>query len=173
MRMRAACIPVLLLAVACNNGSADHSNGAMNTTSEQVMDSEALQRFGADYTAAWSSGRPDRVASFFAPDGSLTVNKGTPAIGTEAIAKVAEGFMTALPDMVLHMDSLVVGPNGPAYHWTLIGTNTGPNGTGNKVRISGVERWTMSAEGGVHISDGSFDAAEYDRQIARGVDASQ
>jgi hypothetical protein len=79
--------------------------------------------------------------------------------------------MTALPDLLLHMDSLVVGPDGPSYHWTLTGTNTGPNGTGNTVRISGVERWTMSAEGRVRISDGSFDAAEYDRQIANGVDA--
>lgn len=162
-------MPMLLLAVSCNSGSAGQTQDAMNTTTEHVMDTEALQRFGADYTAAWSSGQPDRVASFFAPDGSLTVNKGTPAIGAEAIAKVAEGFMTALPDMVLHMDSLMTGTDGPSYHWTLIGTNTGPSGTGNKVRISGVERWTMSAEGRVQISDGSFDAAEYDRQIANGV----
>ena len=137
------------------------------------MDKNALQLFGAEYAEAWSSQQPDQVASFFEPDGSLTVNKGTPAVGTEAITNVAAGFMTTFPDLVLLMDSLVTGPDGTSFHWTLIGTNSGPNGNGNKVRFSGVERWTMSENGRVQVSDGSFDAAEYERQLAQGVDSSQ
>lgn len=133
------------------------------------MKTDELQQFAAGYAEAWSSQQPEKLASFYAHNGSLTVNNGTPAVGSEAIAKVAEGFMTTFPDMVVQMDNLVIGANGPEFHWTLIGTNTGPSGTGNKVRVSGVERWTMSAEGLVQISDGAFDAAEYDRQIAHGV----
>lgn len=133
------------------------------------MKTDELQQFAAGYAEAWSSQQPEKLASFYAHNGSLTVNNGTPAVGSEAIAKVAEGFMTTFPDMVVQMDNLVIGANGPEFHWTLIGTNTGLSGTGNKVRVSGVERWTMSAEGLVQISDGAFDAAEYDRQIAHGV----
>src|SRR3954468_17421645 len=50
-------------------------------------------------------------------------------------------------------------------HWTLTGTNTGPGGTGRLVRISGFEQWTMSSEGLIAASVGSFDAAEWDRQV--------
>lgn len=33
------------------------------------------------------------------------------------------------------------------YHWTLEGTNTGPGGTGHKVRISGYEEWKFGPDG--------------------------
>jgi hypothetical protein len=31
--------------------------------------------------------------------------------------------------------------------WTLVGTNTGPGGTGRRVRISGFEEWTIGDDG--------------------------
>ncbi len=158
---------------ACDSAPAEHDPETEPTNANDAMDPNELQRFGTDYAAAWSSQQPEQVAFYFAPDGSLTVNKGHPAVGAEAIAQVAAGFMNAFPDMVVRMDSLVTGPDGPAFHWTLTGTNSGPNGTDNKVRISGVERWTMAADGRVQISDGNFDAAEYERQIAHGVDTAE
>ncbi len=82
---------------------------------------------------------------FFSENGSLTVNDDPPAIGREAITKVAEGFMSAFPDMIVGMDSLVAKPNGTKYHWTLTGTNNGPGGTGNKVFIC---RWTFIKRSG-------------------------
>ena len=85
--------------------------------------------------------------------------------GREAIAKVAQGFMTAFPDMIVSMDSLLTNANGTAFHWTLTGTNTGPGGTGNKVKISGVELWQFDAAGLIYESKGSFDAEEYNRQL--------
>lgn len=162
---------VTALNLACNTEGSEQATRETPATKKDTMEQNDLQRFSTAYAAAWSSQRPESVAAFFAPDGSLTVNKGTPAVGAEPIAKVAEGFMSAFPDMVVQKDSLVIGANGPEFHWTLIGTNTGPNGSGHRVRISGVERWTMSADGLVRISDGSFDATEYERQIAQGVDA--
>jgi hypothetical protein len=57
------------------------------------------------------------------------------------------------------------------YRWTLVGTNTGPGGTGHRVRISGFEEWTIGADGLIADSLGQFDAAEYQRQLERGVDA--
>lgn len=171
--MRSTLLLVVLVTSACNSGSVEQATDTMKATSGPHMDNYELQLFGADYAEAWSSQQPDRVASFFEPDGSLTVNKGEPAVGTDAITQVAAGFMKTFPDLTLLMDSLVTGPDGPSFHWTLIGTNTGPNGTGNSVCFSGVEHWTMSGNGRVQVSDGSFDAAEYERQLAKGVDASE
>jgi len=51
------------------------------------------------------------------------------------------------------------------YDWTLIGTNTGPGGTGRAVRISGREAWRMHAHGIIADSVGSFDVADYERQL--------
>lgn len=42
--------------------------------------------------------------------------------------------MTAFSDLRVLMDSAI---DRGEYYWTLIGTNTGPNSTGNPVRISG------------------------------------
>ena len=78
--------------------------------------------------------------------------------------------MTAFPDMQVLMDDLVVRDEGVEYHWTLVGTNTGPGGTGNRVRISGFEEWTIGDDRLVAESQGHFDQAEYDRQLEYGVD---
>jgi len=128
-----------------------------------------LREFAERYTAAWCSGDPASVAAHYARDGSLTINDGEPSIGRAAITEAAQSFMTAFPDMQVLMDSVVVNDNGGEYHWTLVGTNTGPGGTGNRVRISGFEEWTIGDDGLIAASLGHYDQAEYDRQLAEGV----
>jgi len=49
----------------------------------------------------------------------------------------------------------------------LLGTNSGP---GNAVRIRGFEQWTIGEDGLIAKSLGHYDQAEYDRQLAQGVD---
>jgi hypothetical protein len=127
--------------------------------------SDGLLEFARRYTEAWCSQDPDRVASFFAPRGSLSVNGATPATGRTAIAAVAQGFMTAFPDLRVSMDGLTNDGEWTLYQWSLAGTNSGPGGTGQPVRISGVERWRLSAEGLIDESLGSFDIADYQRQL--------
>jgi predicted ester cyclase len=129
------------------------------------MDNKQLIEFGKKYAAAWCSQKPESVAAFFATTGSLKVNADSPAVGRDAITKVAQGFMTAFPDMIVAMDGLVTKPNSTEFHWTLTGTNSGTGGTGNKVKVSGVEVWTFSESGLIQESIGSFDADEYNRQI--------
>jgi uncharacterized protein (TIGR02246 family) len=129
------------------------------------MDNSSLTAFAIGYTAAWCSQDPARVASFFAADGSLTINAGAPSVGREAIATAARGFMTAFPDLVVQMDSVRPGGGGAVYSWTLTGRNTGPGGTGRPVRISGYEEWTLGSDGLVATSVGHFDEAEYQRQV--------
>jgi hypothetical protein len=78
-------------------------------------------------------------------------------------------FMTAFPDLVVRMDRLAVDGEIIEYHWTLTGTNTGPGGTGNPVRVSGYEQWRFGADHLIAESAGHFDAAEYERQLQSGT----
>ncbi len=95
------------------------------------------------YAKAWCSQNPESVAAFFAENGSLSVNDGPPAVGRAAIAEIARGFMRDLPDMVVTIDDVSRDSNGAKFHWTLTGTNTGPGGTGKRVRISAYELWKI------------------------------
>jgi predicted ester cyclase len=132
-----------------------------------------LRRRAEGYTAAWCSQNPARVAGFYSPDGSLRVNADPPAVGRDAITAVAQGFMSDFPDMQVIMDDLVVNGDQTVYHWTLLGTNTGPCGTGKRVRISGHEEWRIGPDGLIAESRGHFDTAEYERQLERGVTESR
>jgi steroid delta-isomerase-like uncharacterized protein len=128
-----------------------------------------LREFATRYTAAWCSQDAASVASFFAENGSLKINEGNPSIGRTAITAVAQGFMTAFPDMVVKMDGLSLDGGRVIYRWTLTGTNTGPGGTGKAVHISGYEEWTIGADGLIAESKGHLDEAEYQRQLSAGV----
>ncbi len=129
-----------------------------------------LKAFAQRYAKAWCGQNPESVAAFFAENGSLSVNDGPPAVGRAAIAEVAQGFMSTFPDLIVTMDDVSRNPDGTKFHWTLIGTNTGPGGTGKRVRISGYELWQFDNAGLIENSKGHFDSAEYERQLKDGVD---
>ena len=73
-----------------------------------------LRDFAERYTAAWCSQDAARVASFYAPNGSLTVNDGDPAVGRSPITDLAQSFMTAFPNLVVSPDDLVIAGDPPA-----------------------------------------------------------
>jgi predicted ester cyclase len=140
--------------------------------------SDELISFAQRYAKAWCSQNPKSVAAFFAENGSLSVNDGPPAVGRAAIAEEAQEFMRTFPDMVVIMDAVSREPElggrsfnaSPArtdavFHWTLTGTNTGPGGTGKRVRVSGYELWKIDNDGLIAESKGHFDRAEYERQL--------
>jgi uncharacterized protein (TIGR02246 family) len=133
-----------------------------------TLDRDQLRAFAQRYTAAWCSQDPTKVADHYAPEGSLAINGGPPAVGRAAITEVARSFMTAFPDLQVLMDDVVLRDGGAEYHWTLIGTNSGPGGTGNRVRISGFEEWTIGEDGLIAESQGHYDQAEYDQQLQHG-----
>ena len=120
-------------------------------------DPDRLLEFARRYTDAWCSQDPASVAEHYSPEGSLTINGGTPAVGRVVITEAARSFMTAFPDMRVLMDDLRLEGGAVEYHWTLVGTNTGPGGTGNRVRISGFEEWTIGDDGLIAESQGHYD----------------
>ena len=129
-----------------------------------------LYDFASRYAKAWCSQNPEKVAAFFAERGSISINNGPPAVGRAAIAKEAQAFMTTFPDMIVTMDKVAHEEQGTEFHWTLTGTNTGPGGTGKRVRISGYELWKIDNDGLIAESKGHFDSAEYERQLKHGID---
>ena len=133
------------------------------------MQEHQLLDFAGRYTAAWCSQDAANVAAFYSADGSLSVNDGAPAVGRSAIMEEAQSFMTAFPDLRVLMDKVLVQGDRTEYHWTLIGTNTGPGGTGHRVHISGFELWQIGADGLIASSRGHFDSSEYYRQLECGV----
>jgi predicted ester cyclase len=127
--------------------------------------SDQLSDFAERYAKAWCSQNPESVAAFFAQNGSLEVNNDAPAVGRAAIATIARAFMRDFPDMVVTFDRLESRGEAIAFYWTLTGTNSGPSGTGNRVRISGYEVWNVDNDGLITKSKGHFDAEDYQRQL--------
>jgi nuclear transport factor 2 (NTF2) superfamily protein len=125
-------------------------------------DPEQIEDIARNYTEAWCSRDPARVASHYVPGGTIAINGGEPA----GIAEVAGGFIAAFPDIEVFMDELLLKDEVVEYHWTFTGTSAE---TGRWVRIPGCEEWTISAEGLIAASRGSYDQAEYDRQLREGA----
>lgn len=158
-------ITLVFIMSSCKNNSETSNSNQTENDSSMKTDQKKLTGFGEDYTVAWNSKNPENVASFFSENGVLVVNSGLPHKGRAEISEFVKGFMTAFPDMKLTMDSLTIKPTETQYHWSFAGTNTGPNGTGNKVFFNGFERWTFSENEKIQRSIGSFDEEDYSRQM--------
>jgi SnoaL-like domain len=128
-----------------------------------VHDRRQIEQLARDYTEAWCSRDPGRVASHYAPGGTIAINGGEPA----PIAEVAEAFIAAFPDIQVFQDDLVVVDDVVEYHWTFTGTSAE---TGKPVRIQGFEDWMVGADGLIALSRGHYDQAEYERQLREGAD---
>ena len=138
------------------------------TKSSAVAGASSLQLFAERYTAAWCSRDAASVAEFFAPDGWLTINGGNTSKGRGAITEAARKFMEDFPDLRVAMDRLGAEGDRFYFHWTLEGHNTGPGGSGRRVKISGYEAWKIGEDGLIEDSQGHFDAKEYQRQNEHG-----
>src|SRR4029077_289736 len=110
--------------------------GACAPESRPMNESSRLTDFATGYTAAWCSHSAASVAAFYSESGSLAINDGPPAVGRRGVEAAAQSFMSGYPDLVVKFDRLEPKGDRVLYHWTFTGTNTGPGGTGNQVRIS-------------------------------------
>ena len=97
------------------------------------------------------------------------MKRNNPSVGRTQIIEASQGFMTAFPDLKVYMDDLVEQRDKIIYKWTLEGINSGPGGTGNRVRISGFEEWRIGGDGLIAESLGHYDAAEYQLQVDKGT----
>ncbi len=123
---------------------------------------DTLNNLARDYAIAWSSGDPEAVASFFAPDGKIEINRGELFVGRAAIADMARGFFADFPDLEVRCDMLRWAGTHAIFVWTLEGHHAQ---TGNHVVTRGWEEWEMTTDNKVQSSLGWFDAEDYQRQI--------
>lgn len=122
-----------------------------------------MKQIATDYANAWSSKSPEAVASFYAEDGQISINRGDTLKGRAAISDMAAGFYAEFPDLIVHCDEIRTAGNHAIFVWTLEGHHAE---TKNHVKISGWEEWELDDSMTVKSSLGWFDAAEYERQIA-------
>ena len=124
---------------------------------------DTIAKIAAAYTAAWNSGSPEAVASFYGETGQIVINRGTPWLNRAGIAAMAAGFYADVPDLTLSCDSLRIAGDHVVYLWTFTGTHSG---TGNPLRIEGWDEWDLDSDMKVAASRGWYDAADYARQVA-------
>jgi uncharacterized protein (TIGR02246 family) len=124
---------------------------------------EAVREIADAYTAAWNSGSPDAVATFYAETGAIVINRGSPWERRSGVAQMAAGFFADVPGLTLVCDGIRIAGNHVAYLWTFTGTD---GATRHPLRVSGWEEWDLDADGKVTASRGWFDADDYARQAA-------
>jgi uncharacterized protein (TIGR02246 family) len=126
-----------------------------------TLDPHAVAKMAEDYTAAWNSKSADAVASFFAEDGGIIINRGEPWTGRRGVAEMAAGFYADVPDLSLTCDEIRCAGSHAVYVWTFTGHHSG---TGNALTVHGWEEWDLTDDLKVKASRGWFDADDYARQ---------
>jgi uncharacterized protein (TIGR02246 family) len=128
-----------------------------------MIDPKDVQRIAAEYTAAWNSKSAAAVASFYAEDGEIIINRGEPWTGRSRVQDMASGFYADVPDLTLSCDDIRCSGNHVIYVWTFTGHDAS---TGKPLHIRGWEEWELNDQLKVVASRGWFDAEDYARQAA-------
>lgn len=129
------------------------------------IDPTAVAIMAQDYTAAWNSKSAEAVASFYAADGEIVINRGDPWKGRSGIAEMAAGFYADVPDLSLVCDEIRCAGSHAVYVWTFTGHHSQ---TGKALKVHGWEEWDLGDDLKVRASRGWFDADEYARQAGNG-----
>lgn len=127
------------------------------------LDPEAVAKMADDYTAAWNSKSPDSVASFYADDGEIVINRGESWKGRSRIAEMAAGFFADVPDLRLTCDDIRGSGSRAVYVWTFTGHDAK---SGNALKVRGWEEWDLDNDLKVRSSRGWYDADDYASQAA-------
>jgi len=130
------------------------------------LDPRAVARLADEYTAAWNSKSPAAVASFFAEDGEIVINRGEPWKGQARVADMAAGFFADVPDMALTCDEIRCAGSHAVYVWTFRGHDAK---TGNPLKVQGWEEWDLDDDLKIQSSRGWYDAEDYASQVAGSV----
>lgn len=101
-----------------------------------TVSTEAVTKMAREYTQAWNSKSADAVASFYAEDGEIIINRGEPWTGRARVAEMAAGFYADVPDLSLVCDDVRCAESHVLYVWTFTGHDAK---TGNPLKIRGWE----------------------------------
>ena len=73
--------------------------------SSMPIDPKSVSKMANEYTAAWNSKSAEAVASFYAEDGQIIINRGELWKGRSGIAEMASGFYADVSDLSLTCDA--------------------------------------------------------------------
>lgn len=127
------------------------------------MTQSGLDDLARRYTDAWNSKIPENVSAFHDPGSQITINRGEPSMGHDAITAMAAGFHADVPDLSLKCDGIRGSGNHAVFLWTFTGHDAS---TGNPLKISGWEEWELDANMKITSSLGWFDAEDYEKQVS-------
>lgn len=130
-----------------------------------ALDPQAVAQMARDYTAAWNARSAAAVASFYAEDGRIVINRGEPWEGRTRVEATAAGFYAEVPDLSLSCDDIRCSGTHAIYVWTFTGHDAK---TGNPLTIRGWEEWELDETLKGTASPGWFDADDYARQVQGG-----
>ena len=128
-----------------------------------ALDDATVMIIADAYTAAWNSGSAEEVSMFYAEDGRIVINRGSPWEGRSGVAQMAAGFFSDVPDLKLVCDGVRVAGAHVAYLWTFTGTHAS---SGRPLRVAGWEECELDADYKVKASLGWFDLDDYARQTS-------
>ncbi len=129
------------------------------------MDKTKITNIARDYTTAWNSKSPEAVASFYALDGQIVINRGEPWSGRKRVRDMAAGFYADVPDLSLTCDDVRISDNQVLFLWTF----TGHDATIHRpLKIHGWKEWDLNEYLQVQSSRGWFDAQSYAQQAGSG-----
>jgi uncharacterized protein (TIGR02246 family) len=66
-----------------------------------TLDDETVRKIASGYTDAWNSRSAEAVAMYYAEDGGIVINRGSPWEGRAGVAQMAAGFFADVPDLRL------------------------------------------------------------------------
>lgn len=125
------------------------------------MTTMKIAQIAQDYTKAWNSKSAEAVASFYAEDGEIVINRGEPWSGRARVRDMAAGFYSDVPDLFLTCDDVRVSDKHVLFLWTFTEHDAT---TQRPLKIHGWEEWDLNNDLQVQSSRGWFDAQSYARQ---------
>jgi len=129
------------------------------------MTTTKIAKIAQGYTKAWNSKSAEAVASFYALDGEIAINRGEPWSGRERVRDMAAGFYADVPDLCLICDDVRISQNHVLFLWTF----TGHDATTNRpLKVHGWEEWDLNNNLQVQSSRGWFDPQSYAQQAGTG-----
>lgn len=150
--------PLLLFLNSCKEKQERQSS--KTAVAEQVLE-QSMKAASENYMKAWNQNDMALMRTITINDFVRKANGEITSSDQTGIAGVMEYWHTAIPDLKLNLDQLVVKEGKSYTSWTCTGTNTGNFGenppTGKKIRSTGFTVLTFNDDGKIIKEDAYYD----------------
>lgn len=150
--------PLLILLISCKGKQEGQSSTIGDA--EHVLE-QSMIAASENYMKAWDENDMTKMQTITINDFVRKANGEITSSDQSEIAGVMQYWHTAIPDLKISMDQLVVKDGKSYTSWTCTGTNTGNFGetppTGKKIRTTGFTVLTFNEDGKIIREDAYYD----------------